>query len=468
MIAFGNNIYRTLNDKFYLGTQQIGKVYKGTDLIYPESSTPGPIEPNQPINNPPGFKLNGNIYDSGYMPTKYTCCEICFKFSSTTTTVDFGDGVFGTNHNAYHSYSGSKFDNPPSYRYNSSADNSNWNNGNGRTNVAIWKNKTSYHWVMSDDRVGFRFGGEAVQGDGNLTFDTATKSYINDSYNTDKYDSIILLSNSNTAHYNRLTNNFNWTDVTCDYNNNRNHIQGKYFTLCVTKDRWGLGKGVGEQIASNCFEWCWDSLRIPAEFNKPYVYHTIQGGGSDVYYLQSKNEGGLFTEEFAGNSAFENIQKKRSFYSSTEHGGNLWIGGVNFNDSASTTAIDPNPMSTMDSTLRGRNHITWNTYQNNRPTQITFSTDIQSSCFKTPNIEWVYIIIYDYDDNETDGIARESGTQKRKKYLYVPRETEIGDSHNTGEYYVAFWKYDTDANGNWNTDPCEVIYPFTYVTPSNS
>ena len=36
MIALGNNIYRTLDNKFYLGNTQIGKVYLGETLIYPE------------------------------------------------------------------------------------------------------------------------------------------------------------------------------------------------------------------------------------------------------------------------------------------------------------------------------------------------------------------------------------------------------------------------------------------------
>lgn len=459
MIALGNNIYRTLDDKFYLGNTQVGKVYLGNTLIYPETMSPQPIEPDRPVVNPPSFPLNGNIYDSGYAPSKYTCCEVCFKFNSTTSDIEWGDGVFGTHQNAYHSYAGNYASNPPSYTYDNSKDNNGWGNGNGRNNVQ-WKTNTNYHWVMSDTQLGFRYGGTAVQGDGTIQLNTSDNSYHNNSYNTDVYDSIILLSNSDLSHPNKLTNfTFN---IECNFESGGNKIQGKYFTLCVTKDRWGIGSGVGQQIANNCFEWCWNHLKDVSNPNPPYTYHN-----GTKYNLASKNEGGLFDDNNTSYNAWANIQKNKNVYSSTEIGGNLWIGGVNFNDSSSSNAVNPNPMSSMDNTLIGRNHITWNTYSNpnTRPSSIPFSTDLNISCFKTPNVEWVYVIIYDYDDNQQDGIARDSNN-KRKKFLYVPRETEIADSNNTGKYYIAFWKYDTNADGTWSSTPCEVIYPFQYKQPS--
>lgn len=73
MIALGNNTYRTLDDKFYLGTQQIGKVYLGETLIYPEEKIIiGGITIDTNYRD-----IKGNMFDLGITANRYTDFELC-------------------------------------------------------------------------------------------------------------------------------------------------------------------------------------------------------------------------------------------------------------------------------------------------------------------------------------------------------------------------------------------------------
>lgn len=92
MIVIGNRTYKTLEDKIYLGGTQIGKVYHGNTLVYPEAPELGGIVLDTDFHS-----LNGNIYDTGYRATKNTNFEISYKLDSTTvngTSREF----FGTHH----------------------------------------------------------------------------------------------------------------------------------------------------------------------------------------------------------------------------------------------------------------------------------------------------------------------------------------------------------------------------------
>ena len=90
MIALGNNIYRTLDDKFYLGTQQIGKVYLGENLIYPkEKIIIGGIDIDTTYHS-----MDGNMFDLGYSPTKNTRFEFCFIPDNINDSMS----LFGTQH----------------------------------------------------------------------------------------------------------------------------------------------------------------------------------------------------------------------------------------------------------------------------------------------------------------------------------------------------------------------------------
>lgn len=186
MIAFGNNIYRTLNDKFYLGTQQIGKVYKGTDLIYPEEIDIKGIKIDTSFNS-----LNGNIFDLGYVPTKNTRFECCFYLDVANKSRAF----FGTSHD-------NKF--VPKYRYynnNGSQGNSvgnsseytnydvkvkigsnttystieknstSWNDlvANNTRGYANYKNETKFHVIYGTNSFSFRYGGQQDASSGENT-----------------------------------------------------------------------------------------------------------------------------------------------------------------------------------------------------------------------------------------------------------------------------------------------------------
>lgn len=184
MIALGNNTYRTLDDKFYLGNTQIGKVYLGNTLIYPEEQIIiGGITIDTNYHS-----LDGYVYDIGYSSTKNTRFECCFIPDSQNSR-----GFFGTQHD-------NKF--TPSYTYYLSQDNqsrgtkvgtsesydnynvnvllnsgdvqyttiqknsSSWNslianNPNGYKN---YNNYTKFSLVKGNNLFSFRYGGEADAG----------------------------------------------------------------------------------------------------------------------------------------------------------------------------------------------------------------------------------------------------------------------------------------------------------------
>lgn len=201
MIALGNNIYRTLDDKFYLGTQQIGKVYLGENLIYPENQTViGGITIDTDYNS-----LNGNVFDLGYAPTKNTRFECCFIPDDVSSTRAF----FGTSHDDKFNYryryyldanDSSARGNPVTSTstdtyiyYNVKVKNngsyvtvtknsSTWNNDYvGNNGYANYNAYTKFHLIKGSTKFSLRYGGEqhTSQGENDKpTSMTAGKPYV--------------------------------------------------------------------------------------------------------------------------------------------------------------------------------------------------------------------------------------------------------------------------------------------------
>ena len=99
MIVIGNRTYRTLEDKIYLGNTQIGKVYHGNTLVYPEAPELGGIVLDTDFHS-----LNGNIYDTGYQATRNTNFEISYRLDSSTVN-GVSREFFGTHHDNWTSRS---------------------------------------------------------------------------------------------------------------------------------------------------------------------------------------------------------------------------------------------------------------------------------------------------------------------------------------------------------------------------
>ena len=97
MIYFNGNTYKTLDQKFYLGNKQIGKVYYGNTLVYPEF-TKKVITEEGSIEEEDIPAINGNVYDTGIRATGSTGIELIFN-----TTFDNSESYkafFGTHDNS--------------------------------------------------------------------------------------------------------------------------------------------------------------------------------------------------------------------------------------------------------------------------------------------------------------------------------------------------------------------------------
>lgn len=422
MIYFNGNTYKTLDQKFYLGNKQIGYVYKGETLIYPEKTQN--IIKGIEIK---GISLNLNVFDTGIAPTKDTVVEICFENKSSVGTEGFP--VFGTHADAYYAVGGTD------YKYNPKGDNveselyggtstatGDWGNGkSGKTNntYKYWKNKTSFHLILKQNSLYVRYGGEAVQGDG---ITVTGSSCYNGNYNTNNTDNIYNYTGSSSSSlWNSVTNK---TD-----SNTGNSISGKFFTIIFGKNKksttqngeWSLYKGIGENFY----------------------------GSTNLCELIANNDTKV---AYAGNSS-ENIPI---------YGGNLWIGSCNRNFSSSENAVSPNKMRgqyTVSAFERFKEY-TGEEIKNRMNTE---SSDLHRELFKSGKLDWVYIIIKRVDDN--GNLKKDNSNGKKFKYIFLPEETEISDPYNEDIKLVVFKKYGVkdDNENEWNFDnPLCVIVPFMH------
>lgn len=155
MIALNGHTWRTLDDKMYFNGTQIGKVYLNNQLIYPESGT---ITIDDIVIDTTPYRTNGNMYDTGYAPTKNTCFELCFNAKNAN-----GAEFFGTHHDNLIT---------PAYTYFRNNDGSKGNQyGSGTTGVSDsrvggYKNRTKFHILLNSSQnfFSFRYGKEQDSG----------------------------------------------------------------------------------------------------------------------------------------------------------------------------------------------------------------------------------------------------------------------------------------------------------------
>jgi hypothetical protein len=90
MIAFRDNMYKTLDQNLYYGTHKIGKVYKGSTLVYPEPSSSGGYYEDIVI--PAGNRIltYTNKYDPSQTFTVYQFEPITLETSVLVPTTTYG------------------------------------------------------------------------------------------------------------------------------------------------------------------------------------------------------------------------------------------------------------------------------------------------------------------------------------------------------------------------------------------
>lgn len=411
MIYLNGNTYRTLDQKFYIGNKQVGKVYHGDTLVYPEQRKENEI----PTEGGESFKLegkllNGNIYDTGFAPSVNTCVEICFanKTEQMTNGQFGGFAIFGTHQDVYYGYGGEN----ESYNSNGGERSKKWGDGYSYNGWNQWKTRTSYHFILNATQIYFRFGGEAVQDSKTYVAQGGSFSDVT-AYNTSKNDTQITVG----SNY--------WNTETTVLN-----LKGKYFTITADYNYWRLASGVGSMYTGNE-----NYLKTKFKYSF-YPWLDTQWRDKGTY-------------------PSNNYHKYRADYNFNEVGGNLWIGTQNRNYSSTTDAVEPNKI---------RNHYDYQTYKTNPPSSINFDTDINTDNFTTGKLEWVYVLIQN-KDLDTGEVLKDSNG-KYIKYLYIPKETTIADANNSGNYYIAFEKYETSDGVKWNTEPSEIIFPFAYIPES--
>lgn len=98
MIQFNNNIYKTLNDKFYYGNKQVGYVYYGNTLVYPEFDNKVVTEEGT-IDEEDIPTINGNVYDTGIQATGSIGVELIFNTTFKDEDSSFR-AFFGTHDNS--------------------------------------------------------------------------------------------------------------------------------------------------------------------------------------------------------------------------------------------------------------------------------------------------------------------------------------------------------------------------------
>lgn len=161
MIQFNNNIYKTLNDKFYYGNKQVGYVYYGNKLIYPEKEIEiGGIK----IDTSP-HPINGNMYDLGIQATSNTRFELCIIPNTTTTNDRF---IFGTHHD--------------NWSENMRKRGENGENEGAMSDLTLapnalgdypYPNESSFHLIYGGGTIRFRYGGEQKNFDQGDQYNTA-------------------------------------------------------------------------------------------------------------------------------------------------------------------------------------------------------------------------------------------------------------------------------------------------------
>lgn len=425
MIAFNNNIYRTINDKFYLGNKQIGKVYLGTTLIYPEQTQ----EQENVIEGHKleGIRLGGNVYDTGIAPTKNTTVEICFENKQNTIGPN-GFTVFGTHHDIYYGKGGGNS------MYDSTGDNENWKTKIGDKYKSHtgwyeqWKGFTNFHLIIKRiDNVDYayvRYGGPAVQQNyiertGQL-YTLYTNNYYpwgvanpNEFYDSKYSDNII---NCGSSYFNKTI------DKTHIKDGKEYRINGKFFCLRIesineTKNLQIPGQKLNDN-GQDTSDYTWNF-----SCKKARIY-LGQGVGSEYYGSTDLYESSINREAAAGFISNEN-----------EHGGNLWIGTHNRNFSSTTNAVVSNKI---------RNNKPPNTSLSSAADFVNDCTDLDTDLFKSGDLEWVYVIIKQ-SDNE--------------RYLFIPERTGVIESGN--DYYIIFKRYPWDSvNGKFSTTHDKIVLPF--------
>lgn len=469
MIYWNGNEYRTLDQKLYYGGTQIAKAYWGNQLVYPEKKQEENIINGHKLE---GIRLGGNVYDTGIAPTRGTTVEICFENKQDTIGSN-GFPIFGTHQDIYYAFGGTES------KYNPSGDNTDekrfggqqddfssakiinhtvtyykmgdWGNGKSHNNCFNWKNQTSFHFIIkriqsstqSSDYLYARYGGISAQGFENslstYTNNNLTADYVhNTNYNTTKDDNILKLG------YNFFNSDIDKTDSATNTS-----IKGKFFTFRVERQRTiqkkiyseepnlydinvgkiYIGQGVGSLYYGN---------------NNLYIPNKIFNSGNDyidtnVNFIKNINNSSFSTKKSEGYDV---------------KGGNLWIGSMNRNFSSSTDAVSPNP--TPRNHIRPNAELTKESFQDN-------CSDLNQTLFQSGDLEWVYVIIEDRDEN--GNLKTISG--KPVKYLFMPEKTTIIDSGN--DYYVIFKRYPWNiTNNKFEDNPDTIILPFMKCAINNS
>lgn len=434
MIAFNNNIYRTINDKFYLGNKQIGKVYLGTTLIYPEQTQ----EQENVVEGHKleGIRLGGNVYDTGIAPTKNTTVEICFENKQNTIGPN-GFPVFGTHHDIYYAKGGN------SSRYDSTGDNGNWKTKTDDKYKSHtgwyeqWRGFTNFHLIIKrKDNVDYayvRYGGPAVQQNyiektGQLyTLPTNNyypwgEAFLNEFYDSKYSDNII---NCGSGYFNRTIDKKHIKD------GKEYQINGKFFCLRIESTNetkkttiYG-GKLNNDGQTTSPYDW-------EFTYKKAKIY-LGQGIGTEYY-----GSTGLYESSVNGKEAAAGF-----IYNGNEHGGNLWIGTHNRNFSITTDAVVSNKI---------RNNVPPNTSLSSATDFKNDCDDLDTNLFKSGDLEWVYVIIKQ-SDNE--------------RYLFIPEKTGVIESGN--DYYIIFKRYPWDSvNGKFSTTHDKIVLPFMKCSINNN
>lgn len=281
MIALGNNEYRTLDQKMYIGNQQVGKVYLGETLIYPEEKIIiGGITIDVNYHS-----LDGNMFDLGYAPTKNTRFEFCCIPDSVSTAMAF----FGTQHD-------NKCDGR--YTYLLTGDNK-----DTRANSAIGGNPQG-----SD----YRNYNVKVESSNNsyteITKDTSSNSTWSTQY----------VGNNGYANYNDRTkfclmrgNHGGNTEFSFRYGGTQNTSSGENWKSIVLERKKPFVVGLDDYTDSQGTNTKWYGTK--GKYGRYYYILNNETIPSDVDSLLANG----------------NLLSSTSTYSSDKSGGNIWLNAIN-------------------------------------------------------------------------------------------------------------------------------------------
>lgn len=468
MIAFNNNIYRTINDKFYLGNKQIGKVYLGTTLIYPEQTQ----EQENVIEGHKleGIRLGGNVYDTGIAPTGGTTVEICFENKQNKIGPE-GISIFGTHHDIYKPQNSGSTDTS----YNPDIDNKHWSTKVYDKNEKFlgykshencftqWRNQTSFHFILKrkkykegdnnkEEYLYARYGGVSVQQNTNINQYTQSQQNINvfvepkdepygyctnydNAFNSKNDEKSITISKESKYDY-FFDEKINKTGTK---GNNSYTINGKFFTIRM---------GYNNLTAHT-------ETRGNQTFNY-YDSRVVIGKGVGELYFGDTSLFEQKTSTVPGSNGSVGFSAESSKEGYDVKGGNLWIGSINRNFSSTENAVESNK-------IRNNFPATKLQYLTKEDFESYDCSDLDTNLFTTCDFEWVYIIIEDRDKN--GNLKTISG--KPVKYLFMPEKTTIIDSSN--DYYVIFKRYPWNTTNNkFEDNPDTIILPFMKCAINNN